>query len=101
MYESIEAKRFANFGVHLNHMFFRVAAESLKVLAPKGVVIGSLIPVSRSNIGAPFLFVTWALFTPFESQTMSPISISLKCLVVIAGFTTPEILQVAGRTHSA
>ena len=47
----------------------------MKVDAPKGVVIGSSLPVSRSNIGAPFLFDIWADFTPFELDTTSPISI--------------------------
>ena len=65
-------------------MFLRVAAESLNVDAPKGVVIGSSLPVSLSNSGAPFLFVIWADLTPFELHKMSPISISLNCVVVMA-----------------
>ena len=94
------ARRLANLGVHRKHIFFRVAVESLKVEAPNGVVIGSSIPVRRSKCGALFLFVIWADFTPFALQTMSPISMSLNCVVVMAGFTAPEILQVVGRTHS-
>ena len=65
-------------------MFLRAAADSLNVDAPKGVVIGSSLPVSLSNSGAPFLFVIWADFTPFELHKMSPISISLNCVVVMA-----------------
>ena len=77
-------RRLASLGVHRKHMFLRVAAESLNVDAPKGVVIGSSLPVSLSNSGAPFLFVIWADFTPFELHKMSPISISLNCVVVMA-----------------
>ena len=84
------ARRLANFGVHRKHMFLRVAAESLKVEAPNGVVIGSSIPVRRSKSVAPFLFVIWADFTPFELQTTSPISISMD---MVAGFTTREIFR--------
>ena len=79
-------------------MFLRVAAESLNVDAPKGVLIGSSLPVSLSNSGAPFLFVIWADFTPFELHKMSPISISLNCAVVMAVYYTKDL---AGRRTNA